>query len=85
MRIKQYIQISITVIVTTIVFGIMAVNVSAKREIIENHFEEIEIREVIHNYFDKRYLSRANNRVEDFRDIMDNSPQANSFLLSETD
>ena len=43
------------------------------------------IQKVIRDYFDKRYQSRHANQVEDFRPLLDNSPQANSFLELETD
>lgn len=58
------------------IFGIMPINAST---------EEEKIREVIQNYFEKRYRSRQVNQIEDFREFMDGSSQADAFLKSETD
>lgn len=84
MKIKQYVWTVVLIIAIT-TFGVMVVNASSEKERVENPVEETKIQEVIRNYFDKRYRSRATNQIEDLRELTDNSPQSNSFLLFETD
>lgn len=84
MKITHHILI-ITLIMAIVTLSIVTTNASADRARTEYLAEEAEIREVVRNYFDRRYRSRATNQVEDFQELTDNSPQSTSFILSETE
>lgn len=65
--------------------GVITANAGAERERTASLAEEAKIREVIRNYFDKRYRSRATNLLEDFNGFAGRSPEATSFLNRETE
>jgi Putative amidase domain len=77
--------IAFALIIVTVILSVVTVNASAAREKITNLAEEQKIREVIQNYFDKRYRSRQANQLESLRGLTDGSTQADSFLKSEND
>ena len=73
------------IIIAIVILGFFTVNASTNSEIIDNYEEEIKIREVILDYFDRRYDSRMNNQLANFSELTDGSPQADDFLKSESD
>lgn len=75
----------IVTILALVILGIVRVNASARREMMADLIEENAIREVVQIYFDQRYSSRAVNQIKDIGGLTDGSPQAESFLKSETD
>ncbi|MCC7130777.1 MAG: hypothetical protein B6D39_06155 [Anaerolineae bacterium UTCFX2] len=78
-------SLAIVIILVLAILGIVTVNASAGREKKVDLAEENAIREVVQNYFNQRYSSRAVNQIKDFRGLTDGSAQAESFLKSETD
>ena len=71
---KKRISWILSLFVFLVIFG-FTINAGAARAWIENYTEEVKIQKVIRDYFDKRYLSRHANQVEDFRPLLDDSPQ----------
>ena len=82
---NSHLSLIFILIMVIATFGVLTVNASVEQERTVNLAEETKIREVVFNYFNRRYRSRETNRVEDFRELLDGSPQANSFLKYETD
>lgn len=76
---------TINLVMAIVTFSILTTNASADQARTEYLAEEAEIREVIRNYFDRRYRSRATNQIENFQDFTDDSLQSTSFILSETE
>jgi len=72
MKITQ-LSLAFTMIMVAAILGIVTVNASAGWEKKLDLAEEEKIREMIQNYFDKRYRSRAVNQVGDFRELTDGS------------
>lgn len=81
---KKRISWKLSLFVILVILSCLTKNADVARAFIENFAEEAKIQKVIRDYFDKRYQSRHANQVEDFRPLLDNSPQANSFLELET-
>jgi len=82
---KPSLIICFVVFLIVVLSGLKVHNVYAKLEAEGMQIEEIAIRQVIQTYFDKRYQSRAQNRLEDFGEIRAASPQAISAFQAEFD